>query len=273
MIPAHIAGRKGARNTASIPADVLTLLNAGRIETVNLCEWLIVDQLALAERVFPQIGCDSLLPALRARMAELKITTAPKKLEAIGRLLAENVSGKAEAKELSAKLLALKSDIARSWGAYAVGFAEGLSAEERFLLIRPFAADPNMSTREIAWLALRGEVIADLHGSLERLIHFTTDPDANIRRFASELTRPRGVWCRHIMALREDPQPGFCLLEPLRADPSKYVRDSVGNWLNDASKNHPEMVSSLCFRWEKQSPCPETAMILKRALRTIAKQP
>ena len=272
MIPDHITSRKGARDTASVPADVLKLLDAGRIETVNLCEWLVVDQLALAEAVFPEIGCENLLADTARRLSELKIRTAPKKLEAIGRLLGERVSGKAEIKRLSAKLLTQESDIARSWGAYAVGLTNGLSLEERFRLIRPFAADRNMSTREIAWLALRNEVIADLERSLELLSPFTTDADANIRRFASELTRPRGVWCQHIKALRADPKPGFALLGPLRADPSKYVRDSVGNWLNDSSKDHPELVSALCSRWEKESNCPETGMILRRALRTIRKQ-
>ena len=43
MIPEHIQNRKGARNTASVPPTVLGLLNHGHIETVNLCEWLVVN--------------------------------------------------------------------------------------------------------------------------------------------------------------------------------------------------------------------------------------
>ncbi len=56
MTPEHILNRTGARNTASVPGDVLKLLNSGKIESVNLCEWLVIDQLALAEVVFKKLG-------------------------------------------------------------------------------------------------------------------------------------------------------------------------------------------------------------------------
>lgn len=271
MIPAEILNRKGARNTASVPPAVLDLLNKGRIETANLCEWLVTDQLTLAETVFARHGWKKSIAPLHCRFAETQPATAPKKLELIGRFLAETFPAKAAAKETLSRLLGETSDIARSWGAHLVGAAPAFNLREKFRLIRPFAADTNMSVREIAWLALRGEVIAHLSESLAILPPFTSDPDPNIRRFASELTRPRGVWCAHIKAFKDDPSPGIRLLEPLRADPSKYVRDSVANWLNDASKTTPLLVKQTCSRWQKESPLPETAQIVTRALRTLRK--
>lgn len=83
--------------------------------------------------------------------------------------------------------------------------------------------------------------------------------------------QPRGVWYEHIVELKEHPELGLPILEPLKSDPSQYVRDSVGNWLNDASKTRPDFVLELCGSWEKESGTEETGYIIKKALRTIRK--
>ena len=105
----------------------------------------------------------------------------------------------------------------------------------------------------------------------EILSKWTNNEDENIRRFASEATRPRGVWCEHIEELKQNPELGLTILEPLKSDKAKYVQDSVGNWLNYASKTQPDFVKNLCEKWKKESPTKETAYIIKKALRTIEK--
>ena len=124
----------------------------------------------------------------------------------------------------------------------------------------------------MAWMAVRDATIRSLDQALELLGPWVVDPDPNIRRFASELTRPRGVWCAQIEQLKSEPWLGLGLLEPLRFDPSRYVQNSVANWLNDASRTQPAWVRETCDRWRVESGAPETRYIVRRALRTLSKR-
>src|SRR5262249_31706175 len=92
------------------------------------------------------------------------------------------------------------------------------------------------------------------------------------RRFAIEVTRPRGVWCSHLHELKEEPWIAREMLDVTATDCSKYVRDSLGNWLNDASKTRAIWVKSVCTAWESLHP-DETAYVRRRALRSLKRAP
>ncbi len=164
-----------------------------------------------------------------------------------------------------------KSDSIRGIATFAIANNKYLSFLQKLNSMKIFAKDEHFSVREWAWLALREEVIKNLDEAISLLTKFSLDENENLRRFTSELTRPRGVWCAHIKELKENPQKAIAILENLKADSSKYVQNSVGNWLNDASKSNAIWVKNLTKDWLKNSKNPETKYIVKRGLRNLNK--
>lgn len=268
-IDPSILNRTGARSVRDIPSHIVLLLNQGKISSVNLMEWLATDQVALAAYVLPTLGYETLLPSLKYKASIQKKQTAKQLTEVIALSLLEQIEEMDEQERLIELLSLHESDSVRCWGAYLVGFTPHYSLERRLQRMSLFAKDCHFGVREIAWLAVRNEIINQLPEALLILSQWAKHPNENIRRFASEATRPRGVWCTHIKTLKKTPDLALPVLEPLKSDVSNYVRDSVGNWLNDAAKDHPNWVERLCQRWQMQSNSEETAYIVKRGSRSL----
>jgi 3-methyladenine DNA glycosylase AlkC len=262
--------RKGSRSIKEIPKDIFEQLNNGEIETANLVEWLAIDQRVLLANVLQQLGKQAYLKPILTAIESLKKQTVNTINEAIGAgLFAQAMQHKD--KLILAAIATHSSDLVRCWATYTIALNDALDIKQKLKKIEPFAADKHFGVREISWLALRASITNNLQESLNILATWTKNKDENLRRFASEATRPRGVWCAHIEALKEDPKLALAILEPLKSDGAKYVLDSVGNWLNDASKTQPQFVIELCKKWEKESKTKETAYIIKKAMRTIEK--
>lgn len=249
--------RKGARRRSEVPAEVRQGLNNGTLETANLVEGLVVDCGALLGHVAPELPPEALAAVGNAQGITRKMRLA-------GEMLAAEwgIGG-------YDRFASHSSDTVRGWAAYLMAAVPGLTLRQRLARIRVLADDPHFAVREWAWIATRGAVAADVHGAVRLLAPWTGSDSANIRRFAAEITRPRGVWCAHVGLLKEEPELGLPLLEPLRSDGSKYVRDSVANWLKDAGKTRPDWVSALCSRWARESRTPETAHVVARATRSL----
>lgn len=262
--------RKGARSIKDIPADILEQLNRGEIETVNLTEWLAVDQRLLLENLLRQNNRSKYLKPVLEQVNQLKKQTVNTINEAIGIGLL-NLTVKNEDDEFLLKLSIHPADLVRCWAAYTIGRNSNLELKEKLKRIQTFASDTHFGVREICWMTVRPDIARNLDESLSILSGWTKHNNENVRRFASESTRPRGVWCEHIDTLKQNPGLGLEILEPLRSDSSRYVQDSVGNWLNDASKSQPEFVVEICDEWLRESPTKETQYIVKKALRTIKK--
>jgi 3-methyladenine DNA glycosylase AlkC len=267
---AEIKARKGAVRISEIPLIVRELLDAGTIESVNLVEWLAVDQAALVQKVLPQLGLRAAVSPALAQLGKLPQPSQMKAISCVAVVLLAHTKPSEKA-EVFQNLAAHPSDTVRSWATYVVGLDDELPLAHKLERLRPLATDANAGVREIAWMAVRQDIERELHSAIDLLSAWTAETNANLRRFASEATRPRGVWCKHLNALKEDPALGLPILEPLRNDASKYVRDSVGNWLNDASKSRPAWVQTVCEHWVADSPTKETSYIVKKALRTINK--
>lgn len=262
--------RKGARSIKDIPADILKQLNQGTIETANLTEWLAADQKILLESLLQQKNRTKYLKTLLENVDQLKKQTVNSINEAIGVGLL-NLAVENHDQAFLSEISTHQSDLVRCWAAYTVGRNNTLSIREKLNNIRAFASDSHFGVREICWMTVRPDISENLAEAISILSEWTADENENIRRFASESTRPRGVWCQHIGELKQNPGFGLEILEPLKSDPSRYVQDSVGNWLNDASKSKPEFVIEICDEWLRQSPSKETQYIVKKALRTIRK--
>ncbi|MBC6479917.1 MAG: DNA alkylation repair protein [Hormoscilla sp. GM7CHS1pb] len=264
--------RKGARKLSEIPDEVLKALHQGKIESVNLMEWLAIDIQTLLGNVLVEIGCARYLDRIDREALKFKDGSAIEQLkgfsETIFNMLEECDNGDAVFEALANHT----SDKIRCLSAGSIAYNKGLSLPKRLEVMRRFATDRNMSVKEYAWYFLRSYLIEDLPKSFELLIPWVKNEDPNIRRCAVEATRPRGVWCKHIPALKSNPELGLTILEFVRSDASKYVQRAVGNWLNDASKSRPNWVISTCVRWQQESPTQETKWIVKHGLRTINKQ-
>lgn len=260
--------RKGARRMSEIPPAVLRALTEGREETRTLVEWLAIDTDTLLGHVLRDVGLAREAVRLRRAFAPHRGEGISRRTRIVGRILHEGLPA-ARRRSALAKLSKHPSDMARAWASYMVAADQSLPLAKRLDLARPFAADPHMAVRECAWDSFRPYLARDLPKALRLLRAWVRDRDANIRRCAVEATRPRGVWTGHLPPLKEDPEPGLPLLEPLRSDPSDYVRRAVANWLNDASKSRPDWTRAVCRRWARESSTPETLWIVRRALRTV----
>lgn len=259
--------RKGATRVADVPPDVLAALEAGAVPTVNLTEFLAVRPGRLLLAVAEPLGLSQAGPVPDdLQLAALK---PMQRHRAISAWLHDQLTRHPRRDEMAHRLATHPSDIVRQWAVLWLEHVPGMQLSERLEAVRRFAADPHFGVREIAWMAVRGAVAADVLQALVLLQPWVRAEDPLLRRFASEVMRPRGVWCAHIELLKGQPAMALPLLEPLRADPSPYVRDSVANWLNDAAKSQPDWVRAVCQRWAQESPCAETRSLVKRALRTI----
>ncbi len=249
--------RKGATKPRDVPADVLRRLNRGEIETATLAEGLAINFVTLLGEVEP---------ALKKQAASCFTDTAGivRRMMMAAKLLLD-YKGKTGVEDLKHHT----SDTVRGWASFMIGFSPNLSLRERLKRIKPLADDFHFGVREWAWLAVRPHIAADVDEAIALLRPWTSEASANLRRFAVEATRPRGVWCTHIEIFKQKPKKGLPLLEPLREDPSIYVQNSVSNWLNDAGKSSPEFVVALCRRWAKESETPATLRIVKRATRSF----
>jgi 3-methyladenine DNA glycosylase AlkC len=119
--------------------------------------------------------------------------------------------------------------------------------------------------------AVRPFIVRDQARMLAQMLEWTGAESPDVRRLASEGSRPRLPWGIALKALQADPTPLLPILEELKLDESEYVRRSVANSLNEIAKDHPEVVIVLLRRWNAHD-TREMRWTTKHALRTLLKR-
>ncbi|MEC4019351.1 DNA alkylation repair protein [Streptomyces sp. H27-D2] len=127
-----------------------------------------------------------------------------------------------------------------------------------------------LTSRLTGEFALRSFLEADLDRTLATVREWTTHPDENVRRLASEGTRPRLPWARRVAAILRSPGITVPVLDALYRDPSEYVRRSVANHLNDFSRTDSEITTTAAARW-LEHPDEHTGKVVRHGLRTLVK--
>lgn len=261
--------RKGAVRFADISPRLRSSLSRGEQPTITAVEWMAIDMALLVRSTLPQVGLAEQAERIARVAAAAKDRGVMERTRTIVEALAAELPKGRARSEIMERLSSHPMDSVRNWACWLTQLERPLKPAQRLDATRRFAADPHMAVREFAWMTMRPHLAEDLPLSLKLLGKWATDNDANIRRCAIEVLRPRGVWCAHIAALKSNPAPAEPLLELVKADESLYVRKSAGNWLNDAAKSRPEWVRKIAKRWLRGDPHPHTRWIVKHGLRSL----
>lgn len=128
-----------------------------------------------------------------------------------------------------------------------------------------------LTQRFTAEFSIRPYLEHHTQATLDRLMAWTDDPSAHVRRLASEGSRPRLPWAPRLRPFMQDPRPLLPLLERLKDDPSSYVRRSVANHLNDIGKDHPDTLTGIARQWLVDAPEPRQRLV-RHALRFAIKR-
>jgi 3-methyladenine DNA glycosylase AlkC len=126
----------------------------------------------------------------------------------------------------------------------------GNNIDIAFNELKKYATHSNWEIREMAGYAIRECLKTNKQETINSLWSYVHSKDENLRRIVSESLRPLA----DIPWLRNPDRNGSILelLEILKADPSVYVRKSVGNNLKDLSKYMPEIVLDQLKLWSHQ---------------------
>ncbi|MCU1001385.1 MULTISPECIES: DNA alkylation repair protein [Stenotrophomonas] len=243
---------------SAMSAHRLHALNSGSVATTHLAECLAVDFGELLRCVAPLLEPEAL-----QRMRDAAGKGITQRMALAAQLLREAGQG------TPALWQHHSCDTVRGWACYLIGSDARATLAEKLQQMRTLADDPHFGVREWAWLALRADIVAAPLQALEYLQPWTQEGSPNLRRFACEALRPRGVWATHIALFKQHPEQAVALLEALADDPERYVQDSVGNWLNDAGKTQPQWLRDLCARWQREHDSTANACIRKRAMRSL----
>lgn len=266
-IRSHTAAGPEMKALSDISQGRRRTLASGRVETRDWTEWMATDMSRLARVVAKSLDGGGARLALAAAAEEAHGRGILERLAIFGRKVGE-FRGSSDFQLIARH----PSDVVRQWAAYAVNdLAHEAPLAVRLEMTLPFAADPHMSVRECAWMAFRPHFARSVAEGLRLLEPISLRPDANERRFAIEVSRPRSVWGKHIELLKREPHFATKLLTNVHQDASRYVRLAVGNWLNDASKSKPEWVREICACW-LESANKHTRAIVSRGLRTLSKE-
>jgi 3-methyladenine DNA glycosylase AlkC len=119
--------------------------------------------------------------------------------------------------------------------------------------------------------ALRILLRHDLDRALGIVAGWTGSPDTDVRRLASEGTRPYLPWSVRVPELISRPGATVPVLDALHSDESEYVRRSVANHLNDLSRDHADLAVATARRW-LDTPAPPAVRLVRHGLRTLVKR-
>ncbi|MBI5513892.1 MAG: DNA alkylation repair protein [Deltaproteobacteria bacterium] len=136
-----------------------------------------------------------------------------------------------------------------------------LSLRAQYELTKRFSAEGS----------IRAYLLRDPERTIAWLEGCARDPNAHVRRLASEGTRLRLPWAPRVPWLDANPTRVLALLEVLKDDPTTLVRRSVANNLNDLGKVHPALLFRTCEAWLEGASEARRALVW-HALRSAVKR-